>query len=477
MILLFFAGWTKVSFSKTAENHRVIKPSDWIIIGPFENTKGKGFDTVYPPEKEIQLDAFYFGKLGRKVNWQRLYWMDGEIGERFVLSRLFPQKNSVAYAFTTIYFPKKSKLSFRIESEGPLKVWLNEKQILVYYQKKHSVIKVPVELEKGWNQILVKSAGSKGEWGFVFGISSEKESLADFVCAVPKRTYGANKAALFSSLVPGPGHIYLGEKDQGLLLLGGEFALLLSSFAFDRDVFSGLSSSEESTFLSNPGLIGATELPYLSVYLAYREARDKNHNIGYKHPLSNDSLKDLAKAPYDLKLITEPDFFLPLFSHLGGILTIMILLDEYGESIGNFGMQRDTVRVYNKKLPPLLGYPLGEAGMMLSFTAVAMGEEALFRGYIQSELEERFGRKWGWITASTLFGAMHLPKGDTTKEHLAAFLSTLTGGLIMGHFYQENYSLRKPIAYHTWWNLLLGTLDLILNPEDSMISGSISLRF
>jgi len=36
----------------------------WKVIGPFDNTGGKGFDAVYPPENEIRLDAEYQGKKG-----------------------------------------------------------------------------------------------------------------------------------------------------------------------------------------------------------------------------------------------------------------------------------------------------------------------------------------------------------------------------------------------------------------------------
>ena len=36
----------------------------WQVIGPFDNTEREGFDTAFPPEKEIKLDATYDGKSG-----------------------------------------------------------------------------------------------------------------------------------------------------------------------------------------------------------------------------------------------------------------------------------------------------------------------------------------------------------------------------------------------------------------------------
>ena len=136
------------------------------------------------------------------------------------------------------------------------------------------------------------------------------------------------------------------------------------------------------------------------------------------------------------------------------------------------------MRVYGEHLPSSTGYPLGEAGLWLSCTAVSIGEEALFRGYLQSELEERFGKQLGWLTTSALFGALHIPNGTTTKERIFASLSAFTGGLVLGYFYQEEgYSLRKSIAYHTWWNFSLSTINFLQNPKDSIISGNIAFRF
>src|SRR5690606_13249469 len=43
----------------------------WHVIGPFDNSGGKGFNQVYPPEVEIDLSKSYEGKEG-SVEWQEL---------------------------------------------------------------------------------------------------------------------------------------------------------------------------------------------------------------------------------------------------------------------------------------------------------------------------------------------------------------------------------------------------------------------
>src|SRR5437667_455342 len=42
----------------------------WHYIGPFDNTGQKGFDAVYPPEKEINLAQKYLGKGGEQAVWK-----------------------------------------------------------------------------------------------------------------------------------------------------------------------------------------------------------------------------------------------------------------------------------------------------------------------------------------------------------------------------------------------------------------------
>src|SRR5262245_13963689 len=57
----------------------------WHIIGPFDNTEGTGFDTAYPPEKEIDLARKYTGKGGATVAWRE--FRNFRFGEKNNLAR------------------------------------------------------------------------------------------------------------------------------------------------------------------------------------------------------------------------------------------------------------------------------------------------------------------------------------------------------------------------------------------------------
>ncbi len=79
------------------------------IIGPFDNTDYVGLRTTYPPEHEIDLNATYYGKEGREVNWQRTPGLDGcccangECGDKKNLGAwISTEKESVLYLYAEI---------------------------------------------------------------------------------------------------------------------------------------------------------------------------------------------------------------------------------------------------------------------------------------------------------------------------------------------------------------------------------------
>jgi uncharacterized protein len=87
---------------------------------------------------------------------------------------------------------------------------------------------------------------------------------------------------------------------------------------------------------------------------------------------------------------------------------------------------------------------------------VAMSEEILFRGYIQTRLNTAFGRpkrffgvQWGWglLISAMLFGVWHLGWGmETTRwPHV---LWTIFAGLIFGYVREKSESIIAPTILH-----------------------------
>ncbi len=42
----------------------------WMLVGPFDSTKGAGFAKTYEPEKNVDLAAKYEGKKGIVATWK-----------------------------------------------------------------------------------------------------------------------------------------------------------------------------------------------------------------------------------------------------------------------------------------------------------------------------------------------------------------------------------------------------------------------
>ncbi len=130
----------------------------WKLIGPFDNTGGKGFDAVYPPEQQLDLTAAYDGKNG-KVRWMD-YESKDELGKVDFNAALGEQKAVVAYAYAEFYAAQEQPMQFRVSSFNAVKVWLNG-QIVERREVYHSgaewdqYISTAV-LRQGRNQILVK---------------------------------------------------------------------------------------------------------------------------------------------------------------------------------------------------------------------------------------------------------------------------------------------------------------------------------
>jgi len=130
----------------------------WHVIGPFDNTGEAGFDTVYPPETEIDLTAEYEGKDGR------LKWIEHTSGHEFGRvdcdKILGEQKGVLAYAVTDFLCDEEQEVEFRWASFNATKLWLNGRLIAahdVYHAGSQFDQYISrVTLEPGKNRILVK---------------------------------------------------------------------------------------------------------------------------------------------------------------------------------------------------------------------------------------------------------------------------------------------------------------------------------
>ena len=131
---------------------------NWQIIGPFDHTDSKHFDTAYPPEKEIDLLAKVAGKKG-EVAWTPLITKkpDGVVDLNEVLGK---EKFAIAYALNEFVSDKDQDVEIRYGSINGSKVWVNGELVSaneVYHASQEiDQYRGKAKLKKGKNQILVK---------------------------------------------------------------------------------------------------------------------------------------------------------------------------------------------------------------------------------------------------------------------------------------------------------------------------------
>jgi membrane protease YdiL (CAAX protease family) len=93
-------------------------------------------------------------------------------------------------------------------------------------------------------------------------------------------------------------------------------------------------------------------------------------------------------------------------------------------------------------------YLLRDMAYMLLF--VGVGEELLFRGFIQRDLVTAFGWQWGLFGASAIFAVMHF-----TWRSIPEIGFVFMAGLILGILYLKTKSLVAPIVAHGVNNVVL----------------------
>lgn len=130
----------------------------WQVIGPFDNTKRSGFDTVFPPEKEINLTASYPGKTGQ-VKWQP-FESTQDYGKIDFNKPFGLLKEVTAYATTTFDSATERDAEIRLGCKDGWKLWLNGQLVFgrdEYHRgQKMDQYKHKCHLRQGPNVLLMK---------------------------------------------------------------------------------------------------------------------------------------------------------------------------------------------------------------------------------------------------------------------------------------------------------------------------------
>jgi len=145
----------------------------WKVAGPFSKDGIDGadlFDVAFAPEKNTKYSA-----------WKKMPMGVDDFEADFInLQRYFNVQNSVAYLKTEVWIETGEKVIFEIGSDDGVKVWVNSKIVHQNNQERgheQGQDTAEVELNSGWNTVLMKINQGTGGWGASLAISDQEQEL------------------------------------------------------------------------------------------------------------------------------------------------------------------------------------------------------------------------------------------------------------------------------------------------------------
>lgn len=284
-----------------------------------------------------------------------------------------------------------------------------------------------------------------------------------------------------SAILPGGGFFYLHQPVRGLAYfgvetveLGGLVGTLTTSGYDSRDP----ATNERLNRVLLPG-VWLQDTHFTGIYDAYRAARVARHNLGYATPIPEPGLAGLMRAPFETRTLLRARVALPLTAVAAGGLAFSLWYRTHAPADSPSYWDVGRTRLLSREVPKGQALAAGEAYYATSFYAVGIGEEALFRGVLQTTFEEWWGTTPGLLAGSAVFGLAHFAN-DPTHPLLAvgnvAFTAAL--GTYLGWMYvDDGYDLRAGVAFHVWYDFLVGSAYFLSDPRHQPLSAHVSIPF
>lgn len=194
-----------------------------------------------------------------------------------------------------------------------------------------------------------------------------------------------------------------------------------------------------------------------------------------------DDLADMLAAPFNVQVLRKPEVWAGTLVALGLGIGASILLS--GDDFDPTSAGADP-NLFGRTFDRRLGYPLGVSAGIGLFSHVAIAEETVFRGALQSGIARSHGEFQGWLWGSLAFGLTHslnalaLPEEDRAKYLTYAVPMITILGSYIGYAYQRSdYNLGVPVAIHFWYDLLLTTTFFVMDPQSSPFAASVTIPF
>jgi membrane protease YdiL (CAAX protease family) len=298
-------------------------------------------------------------------------------------------------------------------------------------------------------------------------------------------------AAGLSLLCPGCGYFHLRQPGRAAAYLGTAAGLVASGVLLARrdglnltlEGGEGPRMTPTTAPLALPVLMAAQNLWFYGVFASYRDARLARGDLGYRYPVSHESLGDLVSAPVRPSVLRRPWFWIGLPVALGAAIgwSALVSPSDVGRGVRSLDDGRG-VWFLGRHYDTGPGVALGETYYASLFLPVGVGEESLFRGALQPALCESLGQWPGLVMTSVIFGGVHLfnfvdqPGGWGTAAKALPFL-TAVGGYLGLTAIRTGFQLETSVALHVWYDFLIGTVAFIADPDHQPFALRFGLPF
>jgi len=276
------------------------------------------------------------------------------------------------------------------------------------------------------------------------------------------------RTALLWSLLPGAGHIYLGDVTTGVTYAGLTAVFLAGGVEVQRRLEDVGRDDDEV----NVPMLLADKVWEYSIYTTAREALASDGVNLRRYGVDDTPTSELLTAPFSRQALRAPVWGAALVGVALGVLGTLDLEAGDGrlsdvERVRMFGGtydQDDANRMYTASA---FGISLG----------AATAEEGLFRGLLQPYLQGRWGERAGRWAAAGTFGAAHLI-GLNGEFNPAAVLATTAGGAYLGWLYDhDGQRLAAPVAAHFWYDFALLMTLWVRDPDNTPLGFDVQFSF
>jgi hypothetical protein len=131
----------------------------WLLVAPFDNHNGVGFNRAYPPEKGVDPKAVYKAKKDAEARWTT-FTTEDRYGVVDLNKTLGKQHGVVAYAYAVLESPKERPVQLRAGSMNAIKIFLNGQEVYHRDEYHHGMEMdqhmAQATLKAGRNELLVK---------------------------------------------------------------------------------------------------------------------------------------------------------------------------------------------------------------------------------------------------------------------------------------------------------------------------------